>query len=990
MGSKIIGDNIYLFAEKGIKLEAAAFHQEKIVTISEQGIRVGFSSGGGKHSVDAEFFSKEEKTRFTNTFYDASELIARNNLVLETPELLEVISSKMQFTKAVIKARGLHMHTHSNQTQFESVTTSVSTGLHFGIQENISSTAKTVGHVLNKTGVHWLDIVDRALNGYEAIEGIRDISEDIDKLSLLSKDPQNNSSILQNLKSVKYGAWASISASTSHTQSHKTQSVDNQLMGGDIYFNIEEDAIIKGIKCDLGNFSLKARNAYISTSSDTSNQETYSSNINIIVPISGSVGSDISTGFKTSSSESISYHDDNIVNIKGKLELKLAGNGVISGVQFIADEVDIEADNLLVETLQDVLKARMQGMNMSFGTTNQNTSTFGVKADIGKQDKVWSNALGSIIGRNVVNVTVQQTLEIVGGLIANAETNEDGSLTDKGRANVKAGKIIARKLYDYDDGYSYGLGVSLSKTVDPKTGDVKYGTKVPVKYSFNEKSRDILPTIGRGNLDVDAIEGSLNRDINRHVGEIYGEKASLDGKLPVSDMWNALKPSRGLSAGEQPDSKMQEKDSQKHNREVIDLSPDSVFLKKLLSTFEQDQDSEVAKMLEGIKEKQDSQETVPIYDVSNKTPIAVKPKITVGYVFNELFGIQSAQAAHPIAIGTGKALMYGSGMLLGAIAGNMAVEDYKNYQLFSNYSRDYTPYDPEGSYLPALTGNLMLSGANAGLFANPIDQMRFDGTIPEVGTQTTRNNIVANKGRTMTVMDTETSDLLRNIDANLDRPNITGFSTHYQPRSILFTPDSRDSLAELSRLPGFSPSMVDTWQESFPDDRSTLNDFGKLGGFTPDTWKILQEAFPVHEQNWKDYILLRGKSDEQIVKELTDDTIIDLLGKLPEIEGGQVNHTGLKLQEAFEQMYNEPKHENTVIAGVGSKRSIDDIERIIQTYGGTKEDWVKLSSKQVKFDHGKLIPTRTIKLELHWYENIKTGEKVEAKTKIRNDKWGGE
>ena len=96
---------------------------------------------------------------------------------------------------------------------------------------------------------------------------------------------------------------------------------------------------------------------------------------------------------------------------------------------------------------------------------------------MGKQDKAWSNAIGSIIGRNVVNVTLQQTLEIVGGLIANADTNEDGALTDKGKANVQAGKIIAKKLYDYDDGYSYGLGVSLNKTVDPDTGNIKYGKK---------------------------------------------------------------------------------------------------------------------------------------------------------------------------------------------------------------------------------------------------------------------------------------------------------------------------------------------------------------------------------------------------------------------------------------------------------------------------------------------------------------------------------
>ena len=414
---------------------------------------------------------------------------------------------------------------------------------------------------MNKTGVHWLDIVDRALNGYEAIEGIKDICQDIDNLSSLSNSAEDNTTILNSLKSVKYGVWASMSVSTSHTQSHKTQAVDNQFIGGDIYFDIEEDAIIEGIKCDLGNFSLKAKNAFFSTSSNTSNQETYSSNINISVPISGSVGSIISSGFKTSDSESISYHDDNVVNIKGKLELKLAGDGVIRGVQFIANEVDIDAKNLLVETLQDVLKARMQGMNMSFGL-NENTSSFGVKADMGKQDKAWSNAIGSIIGRNVVNVTVQQTLEIVGGLIANADINEDGSLTDKGKANVQAGKIIAKKLYDYDDGYSYGLGVSLNKTVDPDTGNIKYGKKVPVTYSFNENTRDILPTIGKGNLDVDnLIEGSINRDITKHTGETYTEKGSLDANLPISDIWDAIKPNSGIAAGDDYKDLVQEESS---------------------------------------------------------------------------------------------------------------------------------------------------------------------------------------------------------------------------------------------------------------------------------------------------------------------------------------------------------------------------------------------------------------------------------------------
>lgn len=137
------------------------------------------------------------------------------------------------------------------------------------------------------------------------------------------------------------------------------------------------------------------------------------------------------------------------------------------------------------------------------------------------------------------------------------------------------------------------------------------------------------------------------------------------------------------------------------------------------------------------------------------------------------------------------------------------------------------------------------------------------------------------------------------IDPNAGKPKVLSTPIPYQPKSILFTPDDRDSHLEWSKLPGFTPHVLDL--------------------------KDLQEGRDVHETHWKDSILLRGKSDEQIVKELTDNTIVDLLGKLPEIEGGQVNHIGLKLQEAFEQMYNEPKHENTVIAGVGSPESINDI-----------------------------------------------------------------
>ncbi len=106
---------------------------------------------------------------------------------------------------------------------------------------------------------------------------------------------------------------------------------------------------------------------------------------------------------------------------------------------------------------------------------------------------------------------------------------------------MEAGRIIARQLYDYDNGRSYGLGVNLSKAVDSR-GNLKYGVSIPVEYGFDERNRDILPTIGFGS-DVAAetsVIGTLNRDVSRHVGCTDSKRASLDAKLPASDIADVM------------------------------------------------------------------------------------------------------------------------------------------------------------------------------------------------------------------------------------------------------------------------------------------------------------------------------------------------------------------------------------------------------------------------------------------------------------------
>ena len=127
----------------------------------------------------------------------------------------------------------------------------------------------------------------------------------------------------------------------SHSQTMQSKAIDNEFNGGDIDIDISEDAVIKGIKCNVDNFTLKAKKLELQTSHDTTESETYTANIDITVPINGNIGTGISSGFSKGESNSTNYHRDNIINVAGKLVLNIEQDAIVRGVRFVADNVDI-------------------------------------------------------------------------------------------------------------------------------------------------------------------------------------------------------------------------------------------------------------------------------------------------------------------------------------------------------------------------------------------------------------------------------------------------------------------------------------------------------------------------------------------------------------------------------------------------------------------------------------------------------------------------
>ena len=65
----------------------------------------------------------------------------------------------------------------------------------------------------------------------------------------------------------------------------------------------------------------------------------------------------------------------------------------------------------------------------------------------------------------------------------------------------------------------------------------------------------------------------------------------------------------------------------------------------------------------------------------------------------------------------------------------------------------------------------------------------------------------------------------------------------------------------------------------------------------------------------------------------------------------------------------------TTIAGAGARVPFRGAERIAEEYGGNAADWVKKSSSSYTAPDGTVFQT-------HWIENIRTGERIEFKTKF--------
>ncbi|MFW1649769.1 hemagglutinin repeat-containing protein, partial [Acinetobacter nosocomialis] len=305
-------------------------------------------------------------------------------------------------------------------------------------------------------------------------------------------------------------------------------------------------------------------------------------------------GGGASIGKQTSKSQSESLtHVNSEVNLN-RTEGQLNTLNIQGGEVSIADRGNLQVNQIHVESLQDTAKSSNSSKGGSIGAGFGSSGISNVSASYnqskGSSDSAWVNNTSKLIigdkdhDANLDAMGVKQVTNI-GGVIANATKNADGTLTDHKDLNY-SGALELKDLQDHNYNSSRGFNVSttIGKTTQEKDGEKgKYpngSTTLGLQSNGQETEQLTKATMGLGTVK-NATE-LTNRDINT-TQEITRDQTTgmLNGSVTVDH--------RLLSESGRAEIVQQQKDLPENLRQsaenVIKALPESEYKSQVLQTL---------------------------------------------------------------------------------------------------------------------------------------------------------------------------------------------------------------------------------------------------------------------------------------------------------------------------------------------------------------------------------------------------------------------
>lgn len=281
-------------------------------------------------------------------------------------------------------------------------------------------------------------------------------------------------------------------------------------------------------------------NAGVERSKQDSNSKTNSQSVSYTYGGGGSAS--ISKQTSKSQSESLTYVNSEVAfnRTEGAIDKLNIKGGEVN----IADRGNLKVNEIHVESLQDTASSSNNSKGGSIGGgygSGSKNITASYNQSKGNSDSAWVNETSKLLigsAQNDANLDAMGVKNVtnIGGVIANATKNEDGTLIDHGKLNY-TGELELQDIEDHN--YNSGSGFNVSTSIGIPQGGTKEASTAPkgstsigLNSSGQETEQLTKATMGQGT--VTNATDSNNRDIN-NTQEITRDQVTgmLDGSVTV-------------------------------------------------------------------------------------------------------------------------------------------------------------------------------------------------------------------------------------------------------------------------------------------------------------------------------------------------------------------------------------------------------------------------------------------------------------------------
>lgn len=303
-------------------------------------------------------------------------------------------------------------------------------------------------------------------------------------------------------------------------------------------------------------------------------------------------GGSASVGKQTDKSQS-----ESLTHVNSQVELnQTAGSinklNIQGGDVSIADRGSLKVNEIHVESLQDTATSSNSSKGGSigggYGSVSKNI-TASYNQGKGNSDSAWVNNISQLLIGNAQNDAELDAMGVknvtnIGGLIANATKNSDGTLTDHGKLNY-SGELELKDIEDHNYNSSSGFNISTNIGIPQKgtkeaSTAPKGSTTIGLNSSGQETEQLTKATLGQGT--VTNVKNITNRDIN-NAQEITRDQTTgmLDGSVTVDH--------RLLTENGRAEIIQQQKDLPENFRQsaenIIKALPDNTYKQRALSSL---------------------------------------------------------------------------------------------------------------------------------------------------------------------------------------------------------------------------------------------------------------------------------------------------------------------------------------------------------------------------------------------------------------------